>query len=842
MRLDAHYGMLPERAFEKRGFGHTRPATLEGGGKGGGGGGGPTQSTVYNTNIPEYAKPYVTSMLGATARQLFTGQEGADGNYEITGFRPYQPYSTDPTKYFAGPTGLQQQVYGEAQGMQTPGQFGAASGLAGAAGMGQLGTAQQARGLGQQGVGIGQMGMMAAAPAFQAGEQFTRGVTDPSRVGQFMSPYQQQVTDIAKASAIRDAQMLEQGNRLAAARQGTYGGARQALASLERERNLATNLANIQAQGSQAAYDRALQQMQTGANLGLQGIQTGLQGIQQGLAGTAQGLQGVGAQQAGYAGAGQAGATLGGLGAQQQQADLARMGFQQQTGAAQQQYQQNIINQAIQDYATAQQYPLMQLGFMSNMLRGLPMQATTTQSYMPLPSLGTQAISGLGTLYGASKAFGMKEGGKVPGYAGPEGSVVSGMRAKLEALADGPNGVQQVAQIAQSSPSAEMRKLASEVLMEKRMEEQAAAQAEASIAQDQMPRGLAAAPAPVLDTMEAASGGIVAFAGDDEEEGSLVNYDPNKVYADPYQVLSDAEAIARRKGQRQMMGIGEAVSPEYKQFIEQRRSGLPRLQEVETGENIMDFFTRLNRPGPLLYAATEAARESLPGIATRRKERMTREEAIAKMGEDVYGKERSDLLSILTGTDKEREDTLKRIANRREREISANAGRITDLDKTTDAIFADLVSNGGMDPKNPATRATARRMAIEQTGLAYQKMDLASGEKLYKALKDDKDLKSLRRQQMQYEEGSKEYQAIEDKIAAREQTIRTDFGRSQSTSGGTPGAISPPPKPDTSSGRFPKPDITKVKGAPEGSVIGEQTNKGWEVMNKDGKVIGYVQR
>ena len=39
---------------------------------GGGGGGGspapaaPTQTTAYNTNVPEYAKPYVTTMLGAT--------------------------------------------------------------------------------------------------------------------------------------------------------------------------------------------------------------------------------------------------------------------------------------------------------------------------------------------------------------------------------------------------------------------------------------------------------------------------------------------------------------------------------------------------------------------------------------------------------------------------------------------------------------------------------------------------------------------------------------------------------------------------------------------------------
>ena len=58
----------------------------------------PTQTTVQNTNIPEYARPYVETMLGATQKQLFTTQPGADvtnpdgsvtpGTTEITGFQP----------------------------------------------------------------------------------------------------------------------------------------------------------------------------------------------------------------------------------------------------------------------------------------------------------------------------------------------------------------------------------------------------------------------------------------------------------------------------------------------------------------------------------------------------------------------------------------------------------------------------------------------------------------------------------------------------------------------------------------------------------------------------------
>jgi len=41
--------------------------------------------------------------------------------------------------------------------------------------------------------------------------------------------------------------------------------------------------------------------------------------------------------------------------------------YRTKPGAAQQAQQQQIINQAMQDYANAQQYPLMQLGTMSNM-------------------------------------------------------------------------------------------------------------------------------------------------------------------------------------------------------------------------------------------------------------------------------------------------------------------------------------------------------------------------------------------------------------------------------------------------------------------------------------------
>ena len=52
------------------------------------GGGGPQQTTSYQTNLPEYAKPYVETMLGAAQKQAYK----YDNSGNIVGFQPYVPY------------------------------------------------------------------------------------------------------------------------------------------------------------------------------------------------------------------------------------------------------------------------------------------------------------------------------------------------------------------------------------------------------------------------------------------------------------------------------------------------------------------------------------------------------------------------------------------------------------------------------------------------------------------------------------------------------------------------------------------------------------------------------
>lgn len=78
--------------------------------------------------------------------------------------------------------------------------------------------------------------------------------SDPSK---FMSPYQQNVTDIAIREANRQGAMAAQANAARAVQQGAYGGARHGLVEAEQQRNLQQQLGDIQAKGLQAAFESA---------------------------------------------------------------------------------------------------------------------------------------------------------------------------------------------------------------------------------------------------------------------------------------------------------------------------------------------------------------------------------------------------------------------------------------------------------------------------------------------------------------------------------------------------------------------------------------------------------
>jgi hypothetical protein len=285
-----------------------------------------------------------------------------DDSGNITGFSPYKAYggtydandnmvNYDPSKAIAGFSPMQQQAQQGTANMQLPGTYGAGAGMTGVAGLN----------------------------AMNAGQNYQSTLTSPGAMGQYMNPYiqnalQPQLQEMERQYGITGTQEMS-----AATKAGAFGGSREALMAAENQRN--KNMAMNQAigQGYNNAFQSAQQAQQFGAGLGLQGSQAGIAG--------ANALSGIGGQQ---------------LNAQQN-----ILNAQNTIGAAQTQREQDILNQGIQNYAMQQQYPQQQLAFMNAQIRGLPMQATTTQGYQAPPSsvsqvagLGTAGIAGLG-LYNA---------------------------------------------------------------------------------------------------------------------------------------------------------------------------------------------------------------------------------------------------------------------------------------------------------------------------------------------------------------------------------------------------------------------------------------------------------
>jgi hypothetical protein len=372
---------------------------------GGGGGGGrapdpqPTQSTVNNSNIPEYAKPYVETMLGTAQQQIYNYEKDANGNMVPTTIKPYAPYSQNAQDYVAPFSPLQNQAMTATGQLGTSPQLDVASGISGLAGARALGSQYNPNQFGAQ----------------QVGTQDYTG----QNVNQYMNPYMQSVVDIQQREAQRQGDIAGTQRAGQATRSGAFGGSRAAIMDAEANRNLAIQKGDIQAQGQNAAFQNAQQQFnaqqqrdlqaqQANQGANLQAQQMGEQSRQYGAGYGMQGLQ-TGLQAAGQ---------LGQLGQTQYGQQVGNIGLQNQMGAQQQAQQQNLINQGVQNYATAQQYPQQQLAFMSGLLRGLPLQTSTVQQYQAAPSVVSQAAGlGLGA-YGLSK---MKKGGKVKAKQRPAG-------------------------------------------------------------------------------------------------------------------------------------------------------------------------------------------------------------------------------------------------------------------------------------------------------------------------------------------------------------------------------------------------------------------------------------
>ena len=192
----------------------------------------PTQTTVQNTNIPEYAQPYVENMLNAAQAQIY--------NPSGTGFNPYVPYSTDPTKYVAGFSPLQMMAQSGTAGLTVPGQFGTATGQT-------LGA-------------TGQLGMLAPQMGL-AGANYAAQATNPYASAAYMNPYLSASLDPMMAEARRQYDITGAQQRSAATGARALGGSREAIMAAENERNRNTALNQMLAQGYNQAFQQAQQRL-----------------------------------------------------------------------------------------------------------------------------------------------------------------------------------------------------------------------------------------------------------------------------------------------------------------------------------------------------------------------------------------------------------------------------------------------------------------------------------------------------------------------------------------------------------------------------------------------------
>lgn len=447
----------------------------------------PTQQSTTVSELPEWAKPYAQKTLAKA--ETLTDQ-------------PYQTYNAPRIAGFSPDQLAAQQ---QARQMGPAEQLGTATSLAQAAGAGALG-----------------------AGGYQPG-QFYGGTFGTRQAAQYMNPFLEmslapQIAEAQRQSAIAGTQLAGQ-----ATQAGAFGGSRYGLQEAERQRNLGTNISNIVGQGYNQAFQQAQQQFnqdmarrmqaqqlgeqsrQFGAGLGLQGLQTGLQAAGQ----------------------------LGQLGQTQYGQEMGINQLLNQYGGQQQALQQQGLTQSYQDFLNQQNYPYKQLGFMSDLIRGLPLGQQSTQQMYQAPGSMVGQLAGLGIgAYGMSRAFpgmfGAKEGGMVDSYA--EGGVTDERNVEdiLSKLSD--------AQLAQAKQAALNAQDQGQLQMiEAEMAERAS-----------LRRGLGSIPvdfaAFMPDEQAMAAGGIVAFADQGLVEDPM--FDMIGVSVNPQSVAMDRariEAMQARK-------------------------------------------------------------------------------------------------------------------------------------------------------------------------------------------------------------------------------------------------------------------------------------------------------
>ena len=449
----------------------------------------PADTTMRQTNLPEYADPYFRRMLQGAEESLmpFTddlSQPIYDDTGNITGFQQkstYQPYQGEriaPSEMYGDIQASRAMIRGIAQ-KGIPGMEEAMGAQREGMGVQREGMDVTRRGIGFTEEGIGRLRDIGQ---YDTGE-FSQSKFDPyskfrqanyneyqfqqpdmftgESVGQYMSPYMQNVVDVQKQQAQLDFDRMQAGRDAAAVQAGAFGGSRQAVGDYLAQEGLARQMGDIQATGQQQAFEQAarmfgedraaqmemerlrgaeLARVQAGRAGELGRVQTGEAGelarVQAGRAGELGRVQqaieqsrqfGAGqalaAEQAAMQGAGQLntmaqglgglgmnvgqlGQSLAGLGERQRAAEIQNAQLLESVGRDIRAEDQARLDLAYEDFQRQRDYPIQQYERMAGILRGVPVTPNVEQqrmvSYNPIQQALGAGISALGLYKGLS--------------------------------------------------------------------------------------------------------------------------------------------------------------------------------------------------------------------------------------------------------------------------------------------------------------------------------------------------------------------------------------------------------------------------------------------------------
>lgn len=321
-----------------------------------------TTSTVTQSSLPAYAKPYYQGLMKSATSEVQ---------------KPYQTYQDQRI------ADQDPDLLSSYQGVRD---------LA-TAGNPTLTNAQTAA-------------TTATNAALGGAPQVSSGYTDNTYQGgefgsaqadQYMSPYIQAVLDRQKAAALQDFQRSNIDRQTAYTQAGAFGGSRSAVGNYLAEEGMLNRMADIDASGMQSAYTNAQQQYNTDRAARLQAEGMNEESEQFGD------TQRMSAQQANQKafldsiGLGLQGSeTMGQLGQTAQTAELERLKALAGIGGQQQDYQQSLLDQAYTDFVNQRDYNKQQLSWYGGILHGQPVSANTdVTTAQPAPNPLSQAL-GLG--------------------------------------------------------------------------------------------------------------------------------------------------------------------------------------------------------------------------------------------------------------------------------------------------------------------------------------------------------------------------------------------------------------------------------------------------------------